>query len=144
MKNILILICIVTTLIQINVNAQNNVVEIRIKKSDFIIQEDAKNFIFNAFPDKPINTFSMRSFNLIANTTENNNGNINNITIKEPASCGAWTKKQKDLISNTAQVGSVFILESITVIKHGDPGTPYIPENDKIYALPNIMVIITD
>ncbi len=126
------------------VQAQSAAVSLNIKKAEVLSNEDVKSLLVKAFPDKDLSSYSIRGFNLVGNATKIESGNITTLTVVETASCGTWTQNQRAFINENGAVGSVFILESITVMRRGESGTPYTEEDDKIFSLPNISFTIAE
>ncbi|MGQ0829898.1 MAG: hypothetical protein ACT4ON_16045 [Bacteroidota bacterium] len=138
MRKLFLLISFVCFL-QVRSNGQQSTT-VRINKTDIISYKDIKPLLAAADPGKDYTSYRIHSFNLSGTGTEGDNS----ISFIENSSCGKFTEKQRSLIEKYNKKGMVFTLEEITIIKLGEPGTPYNPQEQIAISTPNVSFTIKE
>lgn len=121
-------------------NGQESVRPVQVKKTEILSYKDIKPLLAIANPDKDYASYQVHSFNLTGTTTEGGNS----ISFVENSTCGKFTEKQRSLIEKYSKQGIVFTLEAITIIKMGEPGTPYNPQEQVASSTPNVLFVIKE
>jgi len=106
---------------------------IQITKAE-LFSKDMKQIIAIAYPDKDFGNYTLHGFNLSCNVTENSN----NMSFGESTPCSTLTEKQRSLIEKYGEKGMVFTFDGISIMKMGEPGTPYNPAEETFVSIPNI------